>query len=200
MPKIPVINISKVFEPDQHGTHTKHLFVVHETVSPDAAGLADILGVESSLRKEGYGVQGITDQEGHKAWTLSHSDWVLYHAGGVNSYAVGCEQVSYIPALIKADVLTHAQAHEHWLARTHQLTATAMLIAGWHNADKKNHPIRRSNGLIESPGVCSHWDVSQHYSESDGHWDCWPWDKGGYFPLQHLIDLATTYAAAGYMF
>lgn len=198
MTKISVRNISTQMRPVSHGDHLKDMFVCHETITPDALGWGDIDGVLRGLRGEGYGIQGMTDLEGHKAWTLSNSDWVLYHAGGVNSRAVGVENVSIIPLLIQRHNLTNEQAHERWLSRVKQLDALAMLMCGWHNADKQQHPLIRSNG--DSRGVCSHWDVSQHHKESLGHWDCRPYDKGGHFPLAHVIAKARLLADAGYKF
>lgn len=187
-----IINIAPAMSGLAHGTHAKDEFVCHETVSYNKIGLADILGLESVLHSEGYGVHGITDMEGHKGWAKGHGNDIFYHAGGANERAVGCENISEIPILVEAKKVTHARAHEMWLHRDKQLTALAILIACWHNADQHAHPLVRSNG--NGRGVCSHWDVSQHHPESQGHWDCWPFDKGGYFPLAHVIQLAKTYA------
>jgi hypothetical protein len=189
------IDISQVMASLAHGTHKKHMFVCHETVSYNVTGLADILGVENVLKREGYGIHGLTDREGHKCWAHGHGNAIFWHAGDVNDVAVGVENISEIPILIQAKKITHEQAHEMWLQRPAQLTALAILIACWHNSSPENHPLKRSNGKIESHGVCSHWDVSQHYKSSGGHWDCWPHDKGGYFPLAHVLSLAKHYAA-----
>lgn len=198
MHKVSVINIAPVMRPLAHGTHEKDMFVSHESVSYNKAGLGDIQGLESVLENEGYGIHGITDMEGHKCWALGRGNDVYYHAGGVNTRSVGVENISEIPILIQAKKISHEQAHTMWLHREKQLTSLAILMACWHNADRHNHPLVRSNG--NSPGVCSHWDVSKHHPESDGHWDCWPYDKGGYFPLAHVIVLARGYAAAGFHF
>lgn len=198
MPKIAVRNITEDMRSVHHDSHPKSMFVCHETITKDALGWGDITSVLSGLKAEGYGIQGMTDLEGHKAWTVGHSDWTLYHTGGVNSIAVGVENVSIIPILIQHHNLTKDQAHERWLTRTKQLDALAFLMAGWHNADRKRHPLTRSDGL--KPGICSHWDVSQHHAASQGHWDCWPWDKGGHFPLAHVIEMAKRYAAMDYKF
>ena len=194
MHKVSVINIAPVMAPLAHGAQTKHMFVCHESVSYNAIGLKDVFNLEGVLKREGYGIHGITDLEGHKCWSLGHGNDVYWHAGDVNGVAVGVENISEIPILVQAKKVTHAEAHAMWLHREKQLTALAILIACWHNADKKNHPIMRSNGLVDSPGICSHWDVSQHYASSQGHWDCWPFDKGGYFPLAHVIALAKVFA------
>lgn len=198
MHKIAVINISPVMKDLVHGSHKKDMFVCHETVSYNLPGLRDIEGLEQVLHREGYGIQGITDMEGHKAWAKGLGDSIMYHAGGVNERAVGVENISEIPLLIQAKKITHDQAYHMWLHRETQLNALAILAAAWHNSDHVNHKLVRSDGL--HPGVTSHWNVSQHFASSDGHWDCWPHDQGGYFPLAHVIELAKVYANHGYCF
>jgi hypothetical protein len=200
MHKISVINIAPVMKSLAHGQHVKNMFVSHETVSYNIVGLADITGLEKVLKEEGYGIQGMTDMDGHKCWARGMGESVLWHAGSVNGVAVGVENISEIPLLLEHKKINHEQAHTMWLHREKQLTALAILMAAWHNSDTKNHPLVRSTGKIGSPGVCSHWDVSQHYADSEGHWDCWPYDKGGYFPLAHVLELAKVYAAQGYCF
>jgi len=192
--RISTINLDSAMKNLAHGTHDKHMFVCHETVSYNIQGLADILGLENTLQHEGYGIHGVTDRDGHRCWAHGMGKAVFWHAGGVNSVAVGVENISEIPILVQAKKVTHEQAHTMWLQRPQQLSALAILIACWHNTNPEAHPIRRSNGKTDSHGICSHWDVSQHYSESEGHWDCWPYDKGGYFPLDHVIAMAKHYA------
>lgn len=192
MHKVSLINIAPAMAGLSHGTHAKDMFVCHESVSYNSVGLGDIEGLESVLHREGYGIHGITDLEGHKGWARGHGNDIFWHAGGVNTRAVGVENISEIPILIQAKKLTNEQAYHLWLHRSQQLTALAILMACWHNADQHAHRLIRSDG--NSPGVCSHWDVSQHFTESEGHWDCHPYDKGGHFPLAHVIDLAKVYA------
>lgn len=192
--KAAVIDIASAMKGLSHGKQAKHMFVCHETVSYNVPGLSDILGVESTLHHEGYGIHGITDKDGHKCWAKGDGEAIFYHAGDVNGVAVGCENVSEIPILVQAKKVTHEQAYHLWMERHAQLSALAILIACWHNTNPKAHPIKRSTGKIESPGICSHWDVSRWYADSGGHLDCWPVDKGGYFPLAHVIALAKVYA------
>lgn len=200
--KISYRNIASEMRPLSHGTHTKTMFVCHETVSYNVVGWGDVNGVISTLKKEGYGIHGIVDKDGHKCWAYGLGNDVFWHAGGVNEIADGVELVSEIPILIQSKRLTHKAAHAEWLKRTKQLEGLAQLLAGWHNSDRHNHPLVRSNGSVGSHGVCSHWDVSRHYAASEGHWDAWPFDAhpSGYFPLQHVIDMAKDYAAKGYHF
>lgn len=192
--KIHYINIAPAMAGLSHGTHEKTMFVCHETVSHNVPGLSDITGVEGILKREGYGIHGITDKDGHKCWAKGMDDAIFYHAGDVNAVAVGVENVSEIPLLIDAKQINHDQAFHMWMERHQQLSALAILLACWHNAHPIHHPLKRSNGKIGSPGVCSHWDVSRWYADSGGHWDCWPEDEGGYFPLDHVIELAKHYA------
>ena len=194
--KIARINIAPAMASLSHGTQEKHMAVCHETVSHNVPGLADILGVEGVLEREGYGIHGITDKDGHKAWANGMGEAILYHAGDVNGVAIGIEQVSEIPILIEAKQITHEQAFNMWMERQAQLSATAILLACWHNVHPTERPLKRSDGKIESPGVCSHWDVSRWYPDAGGHWDCWPEDEGGYYPLDHVIDLAKQYVSA----
>jgi hypothetical protein len=194
MQSVAVINIASAMKDLDHGSHSKSMFVCHETVSHNVPGMADILGVEVVLKKEGYGIHGLTDKDGHKCWAKGMGNAVFYHAGDVNGVAVGVENVSEIPIMVQSKLITHARAHDMWLARHNQLSALAILMACWHNTNPEKHVLRRSTGKIGSPGVCSHWDVSQHYKSAGGHWDCWPYDKGGYFPLDHVIGLAKHYA------
>jgi hypothetical protein len=192
--RIHYINIAPAMKSLSHGTQAKTMFVCHETVSHNVPGLSDITGVEGVLQREGYGIHGITDKDGHKCWAKGCGEDVFWHAGDVNGVAVGVENVSEIPILIQNKTIDHAKAHVMWMQRTAQLSALAILLACWHNANPRKHPLKRSTGKIESPGVCSHWDVSRWYADSGGHWDCWPEDEGGYFPLAHVIELAKHYA------
>lgn len=196
--RLHYLHTEKLLASHAHGTHAKDLAVLHETVSRDLPGLADIEGVENDLAKRDYGIHGMTDAEGNMAWAYNLGKAVFWHCGGVNERSIGIEQVSYIPALIQQKTITREQGYKMWLSRERQLQATAKLLAAWHNVDPKGHPLVYSNGL--HPGVTSHWDVSQHFSASQGHWDCQPHDKGGHYPMGHVISLAKAYAVAGWKF
>lgn len=200
MERLHYIHTEHIMAPHVHGHSIKTMLVLHETVSPDILGLTDILGVENDLARRDYGIHDMTDKEGHIAHAYGLGDALFYHCGGVNLEADGLEQVSLIPALIQGGHITREQGFKMWTARTQQLVATAKVVSAWHNTDPKNRPLVRSNGLRTSPGVCSHWDVSQHYSESQGHWDCQPHDKGGHYPLAHVIAMAKGYQHYGYHF
>lgn len=195
---VQYMDTSKLMRPTMHGRHAKDVAVLHETVSYDIVGISDIVNVEKYLSEVGYGITGMSDQEGHKAWAKGLGNGVFEHAGGVNSRSIGIEQVSIIPLLLQKKQITKEQAYHRWLARETQLRATAELLAAWHNLDPKHHPLVFSDG--DHPGVTSHWNVSQHHKESLGHTDCWPHHLGGYYPILVVIDFAKAYAQIGLHF
>lgn len=181
-----------------HGMHAKDLFVCHETVSPDIKGWNDIYGNLNYLASIDYGIHGLDDLEGHKVWAYNLGNAIFWQCGGVNERSVGVEQVSPIPTLLALGHITVDQAKKMWYGRSTQLHATAQLMSGWHLADKENHPLVYSDGM--HPGVTTHWDVSQHFSASEGHTDCHPAHKGGYYPVLEVIEFARTYVKLGYHF
>lgn len=169
-----------------HGRHPKDLVVLHETVSGDLRGLADIEGVEVYLARIGYGIHGMTDKEGNIAWARGLGDAVFWHCGGVNERSIGIEQVF-------RGASNKPQDKQLWAVRQKELRATAKLLAAIHNTWKI--PLRYSDG--DHPGVTSHWSVSQHHPQSEGHWDCHPIHLGGYYPALAVINLARTIAKTG---
>lgn len=198
--KIAYTNIAPMQKATAHGSSTKTLAVLHETVSPDLVGLADIEGVEKYLVSIGYGIHGLTDLEGHMAWAWNQGNDIFWQAGGVNTIAVGIEQISDIPAYLADKKITMAQAQSQWAARDKQLHATAKLLACWHHVDPKNHVLAYVDGSGNHKGVTTHWDVSQVHPESEGHTDCHPVPHGGYYPVIEVVDFAKTYAKLGYSF
>lgn len=196
--KLLYYNLHDMMLSDVHGRHPKDLAVLHETVSPDLPGLADIMANAQYLDKIGYGIHGLTDKEGNKAWAVTLGDAIFYQAGGVNERSIGIEQVSKIPYLLANKIITKEQAWHTWLRREAQLQATAKLLAAWHNADPHHHPLKFSDSL--TAGVTSHWNVSQHFPQSKGHTDCWPHHLGGYYPILVVIEFAQSYAKLGYQF
>jgi hypothetical protein len=194
MPKLAYHNSAAVLAKHAHGMHDKDLAVVHETVSPDVKGWADVDGIDTYLASKDYGIHSVNDAEGHIAWALGLGRAVFWQAGGVNVRSVGIEQVSNIMLRSPSNVVRR----KVWAARHPQLRATAKTLAAWHNADPKRHPLVYSDGT--RPGVTSHWNVSQHFSASEGHTDCWPVHLGGYYPLLEVIAMARVYAKLGYRF
>lgn len=188
---------------DAHGSHDKHGIVMHETISPNIMrSLADIKGVSRYLDVEGYGIHGITDNDGHKAWCRQHGRAIFYHAssfgathhGHANTNFMGIEQISDIPAKYK----TRETRLAAWLDMPTELDASAQLIAAAARAH--GFPIVDNPGDTDKPGVTTHYEVSTFNGVAGGHTDCWPSHLGGYFPKRLLIRLAKHYYDLGYHF
>lgn len=188
------LNTSNYMRGLAHGTDHKDMIVLHETISRDIPGWRDITSVEAYLRKVGYGIHGMTDAEGNRAWAHNMGNAVFYHAGGVNERAIGIEQVSDIP--LRSPVT--AVRRKLWTLRTAEIHATAQLIACIINTGAYDIPLTFSNGL--NPGVTSHYNVSQFHRESQGHTDCRPVHMGGWYPILEVITLAKLYKKAGVHF
>jgi hypothetical protein len=185
-------SMTALMRPHLRGWAKKDMIVLHETISPDVVGLGDIKGVANYLASKTWGIHGLTDEEGHVGWALGLGKGILIHCGGVNTRSIGIEQVSDIPARYH----TVATQKEAWSRRTKQLTATAELVACACRAH--SIPFKHSNGT--GPGVASHWDVSQHFSASEGHTDCFPISRGGYYPLEEVIFQAKKFYDKGWRF
>lgn len=201
--KLSYMDIAGIQSSAVHGHHYKDLIVAHETVSPDYPGWQDILGVSNYLDMKDYGIHGITDLEGHIAYAHGLGDAVFWQCGGVNERSIGIEQVSRVMIQYPTD----AKRKAAWLLRQKELKATAKLIASISNSRKnpdgsRQIPLQVSKWdhahQMFTPGVVSHYEVSQHYKESEGHTDCKPVHLGGYYPLYQVVFMARTYAKAGY--
>lgn len=192
MPKLAYKNTNALMRPHVHGTHAKDLVVLHETVSGDIPGWKDIDNVESFLANKGYGIHGMTDAEGQAAWARGLGRAIFWQAGGVNERSIGIEQVSNVMLRSPLNKIRKAI----WLARHAQLNETAKLVASICNAH--DIPCVYSDGT--RPGITSHWDVSQipGNTASEGHQDCWPVHKGGYYPLMYVIYRAKALKALGW--
>jgi hypothetical protein len=177
-----------------HGSNTKDLFVFHETVSPDAPGLSDITGVSGYLSREGYGIHGILDAEGHLAWCVGHSSELFYHATStgakdqaharVNTRGIGLELISNIPLIAgtpqEPRLLRQTRA---WAKRQIQLHRAARVLE-WQS--RVHHfPLILSEGA--TPGVTTHYQITMHFGVPGGHTDCHPIHLGGYFPIKKII-------------
>lgn len=183
------LNTASIMKSAVHGRHHKDLIVLHETVSGDQRGLGDIIGVENYLDRIGYGIHGMTDREGNIAWARGLGNAVFYHCGGVNERSIGIEQVFRGATNKPSD-------KRLWVVRDAELRATAKLVCCITRAF--SIPLVYSDG--RHPGVTSHWSVSQHFSASQGHWDCHPIHLGGYYPALKVIGLAKIYRKAGLRF
>lgn len=184
---LTVWNIAPLTAAHAHGRHAKDLVVLHETVSPNVVGLVDELAVVNYLDGRDYGIHGVTDADGNICWSLGLGDAVFWQAGGVNERSIGIEQVSNV--MLQAS--SNAERQQIWHEMTpdnmkRELLATAQLLAQIHHS--WNIPLIYSDG--DHPGVTTHWSVSQHHPESQGHTDCWPVHLGGYYPALEVILLA----------
>lgn len=194
------LNIAKQQLPAGHGTHPKDQIVLHETVSENYAGLADIKSVSSYLGTEGYGIHGITDNDGNIAWALGEGNEIFYHCKGgdsahgyTNDRAIGIEQISRV----MVDEATRAKEIAAWAKMENELHATAKLVAAIVDAHP-HIPLVTSAGI--APGVTTHYLVTKAFNIAGGHVDCWPVNNGGYYPLSEVITLAKEYRKLGYHF
>ncbi len=188
------LNIAPLMTPVAHGRHPKDMVVLHETVSPDYPGFADVLGVARYLPAQGYGIHGIVDSEGNLAWDVYGDTHVLYHTasngGGVNTRSIGIEQISNV-------MIQYPDQQRRWVwwwQRNRQLDKVAKVLAYL----QRTHaiPLQYSDG--RAPGVTTHWSVTKTYGVAGGHVDCWPRHLGGYYPALRLLRRAQYYAKRGY--
>lgn len=186
------LNTTRLFQKHVHGFHKKDVVVLHETVSPDYPGIKDVKGTVEYLASKDYGIHGVTDSEGFIAWAKGLGRAIFWQTGGDNERSIGIEQVSNIMLRSPSNTVRR----KIWVARNKQLRATAKLLAAISVAH--NIPLVYSDGT--RPGITSHWSVSQWSPSSEGHTDCWPVHKGGYYPILEVIQLARVYKAAGVTF
>lgn len=179
-------NTAPLMKPHVHGYHSKDLVVLHETVSPDLVGMNDMRNVANYLAQKDYGIHGLTDAEGYIAWAYGLGKAIFWQCGGVNERSIGIEQVSNV--MLRSP--TNRVRRQIWAARTKELKATARLIGAISRVHKV--PLRYSDG--RSPGVTTHWSVSQWSPSSEGHTDCFPVHLGGYYPALEVIRMARMYA------
>lgn len=185
--KIPKVDVDlrPFYKGEERGHHKKDLIVLHETVSHNRVGLADIIGPAAYLDKQGYEIHGIVDQEAYSAWCYDVTavyDHAASGSGNVNSRGVGFELVSEIPMLNPNIVRLRT-----WLQRRKQLDKIAQWCAYVHSIEP-SIPLEYSDAT--TPGITSHWDVSNSYGIQGGHWDCKPRHKGGHFPILYVVQKA----------
>lgn len=193
-----VLNIGPEQADNVHGKSAKSLIVLHETVSSDIAGWADVKSISNYLDNKDYGIHGIVDAEGNVAWAYGQGQAIFYHAassgsrgnGKVNTRGLGIELVSRV-MMESSSMLKRWQI---WWARTKQLHATAKLVA-WVS---RVHDIPLVDSDSSRPGVTTHWEVTQRWGVYGGHTDCWPRHRGGYFPKLKILSLAKFYRKLGY--
>lgn len=168
-----------------HGKHAKSLIVLHQTISPDHAGLDDIAGVAGYLAHVGYAIHIINDVEGNSGAVLPEFETAVYwHAQSndalaVNSRGIGIEQISYKTGDPK-----------YWWRRTKQLHKTAR----WCAYLCKRHGIKPIYDPFCINGICGHADVTKAAHVSGGHTDCQYPD----YPTKQVALLARNYMRTGW--
>lgn len=201
MPKLRInYNMAAAQADNVHGRHKKDMIVLHETVSANYPGLGDVRSISQYLDEKDYGMHGITDADGNIAYAVDLGTAIFYHTdssgtkgnGSVNSRGIGIEQISRV----MLDHKTNAKRLQVWLGMQKEIEATAKLMAAISRAHKI--PLKTSDG--STPGVTTHWSVTQRYGVQGGHTDCWPVNNGGYYPLTWVIQRAKFHYAKGVRF
>ncbi len=194
--KLSVLDIGPEQRDNVHGTAKKGLIVLHETVSPDYPGWADVKQTSQYLDNKDYGIHGVVDLEGNKAFAIGLGRAIFYHTQSgsclVNTRGIGIELVSRV-MLVDPD---NTDRWNIWIKRTKQIDETAKLvatIARFHGI-----PLQIASGLPLSSGVTTHWQVTKNCGIQGGHVDCWPRHLGGYFPLRRVVAKAQMYQKLGY--
>lgn len=138
------------------------LVVLHSTEGHNYAGVKDLEAVYSLFN--GYrrvSSHWCVDKDGN-AWRMVPDREVAYHAGIVNGWSIGIEQVGFAAQTKRQWVTQHSKG----LYRVAGLLATAHEVHGI--------PLKHSRWR----GVCQHVDVSGF----GGHWDC---GKG--YPEEYVL-------------
>lgn len=194
---LDVLDIGSEQRDNVHGIAKKDLIVLHETVSPDYPGWADVRQTSAYLDNKDYGIHAVIDLEGHIAWARGLGQAVFYHTasqgsrgnGYVNTRGIGFELVSRV-MLVSSD---NTKRWEIWWKREKEIEACAQLMAKVALAHRI--PLVLSDG--SKPGITTHWEVTKRYGVPGGHVDCWPRHLGGYFPKRRIVARAQTLARAG---
>ncbi len=192
--KRPVVEVDlrPYFQGEERGHVAKDMIVLHETVSHNRPGEGDIRSVAAFLDDTGLEIHGIIDKEAFSGWSYDRQaiyDHAASGDGNVNTRSVGFELVSEIPSLP-----TRAERRAAWRAddRKRQLDEVARWCAWLSTVEPI--PLRFSKGA--SPGITTHWNVSEYWLNGDGHWDCWPIHMGGHFPALYVVNKAQQILAA----
>lgn len=172
--RFPDISVNRVAQGNSHGTIVPKLIVLHSTESHDRPGNQDIAGVLRFLEKteDALGIHFVVDKEG-LVGIGARINTLVYHARGVNSIAVGIEQIGF--------------AHStEWRRgdRLKQLERVAKILA--YLSKELGIPLTHST----NHGVCRHLDLPK-----GGHTD--PGSKKEY-PFFYVLKLAKEYRACGW--
>ncbi len=167
---------------DNHGVSPKRYIVLHQTISPDYAGVKDIAGVGEYLKHVGYAIHCIVDAEGNSAAvSVADESAIYWHCQGLNTNSIGIEQVSY-----------KTGERGYWWKRPKQLNKVARWIA--YYSRQHGIKIQWDPGLVLGSGIVGHADVTKAQHIFGGHTDCqWP-----NYPTKFVITLAKMYAKFGW--
>jgi N-acetyl-anhydromuramyl-L-alanine amidase AmpD len=180
----PVVqmNLNPLFADEVKGRIQPRIVVLHTTESHDAPGLADVKGVAGFLDRhsQDLAIHLIVDEEGNSAAFLERAGKdgghlapvKFFHAGGVNGYSIGIEQIGFAKTPLAG-----------WWRRPKQLLKVARWLAYCHA--HFGIPLVHST----THGVCRHVDVSG----PGGHWD-----PGPGYPFRFVLTLARACAKFGW--
>lgn len=148
----------------QHTDGPQHpmVIVLHDCES-DGSGPAYLNGIFGFLDREGLSVHACIAKDGATGYAADAN--VKCRHAPPNTGKVGIEQAGFA-----------SFTREQWLARPHQLHATAQLVA-WYSY-RWNIPITHNT----THGVCMHVDLPEGGHHDPGH---------GY-PFAYVLDLAKT--------
>lgn len=199
MPKLKIDqNIGALMHHHAHGESHKRGVVLHETVSENYPGMRDVQSVANYLGHgaDGYAIHGITDNDGHIAWTKGFGEDIYWHTSGgqANISFLGIEQISRV----MVDYKSRSARMKAWLHMQKELNATAKLIACCARA--WGFPIIDNHGDTTKKGVTTHYEVTKFNHVAGGHTDAWPVNAGGYYPKALVIKLARRYYKLGWHF
>jgi hypothetical protein len=178
------VDLRPYYKGEERGHAKKSLVVWHETVSHNRPGIGDITSPAAYLDQTGLEIHGMTDLEGHSAWSYDPTavyDHAASGSGRVNSRSIGFEQVSEVP--LENDPAKRRALWDPDGPRKKQLDLAAHWAAWLF--EELGIPLNWSQG--NRPGHTSHWNVSRTYLGGAGHWDCWPVHQGGHWPALYVM-------------
>ena len=145
----------------------KRLIVIHTSEGHNRQGLSDLYALASWFNNpvsKASAHKGI-DAEGNKITMVADSR-KAWHAGIVNSYSYGVEQIGFA-----------SSTKAFWIRNFHNgLVTFAKQIADW--SIKDGIPIQHSKWR----GICTHNELPGEH-----------WDPGPNYPLEYLLLLATVW-------
>jgi hypothetical protein len=172
-----------------HGTHSKNLIVLHQTISSDVIGLGDVQGVYLYLKSKGYAIHVIVDAEANSgAVTPGNEADIYYHAqssvaGAVNTRSIGIEIISRVPL-----------TSQYWWQRQREMRK----VARWCAYLCREHGIPPVYDSKAVRGITTHYDVTKAWHVPGGHTDVRPVEEGGAFPMGGFMRMVKTAYTLGW--